>query len=63
MARTVDCGEGRHGQCTGTGRTAYLVPQESRDLDEPAFHCGCRCHHDGQGVPCALGHHEVDDGS
>jgi hypothetical protein len=49
---TVDCGEGKHDLCTGTGHKAYLIPQESREPDEPPFNCGCRCHHDGTGVPC-----------
>lgn len=53
MSVTVDCGEGKHDLCTGTGRTAYLIPQESRGFDEPPFNCGCPCHHDGGlGVPC-----------
>lgn len=52
MSITVDCGEGRHDLCSGQGHTAYLFPQESRDLDRPPFDCGCRCHHDGRGVPC-----------
>lgn len=52
MPITVDCGEGKHDLCIGTGHTAYLFPQESRKLDEPPFYCGCRCHHDGTGTPC-----------
>jgi hypothetical protein len=52
MAITVACGEGKHGLCSGSGRTAYLIPQESRGFDEPPFACGCICHHDGTGVPC-----------
>ena len=52
MSITVDCGEGKHDLCVGKGRTAYLFPQESRGTDEPPFACGCRCHHDGTGVPC-----------
>jgi len=50
---TVDCGEGKHALCTGRGHTSYLFPQESRELSEPPFDCGCRCHHGGgAGVPC-----------
>lgn len=45
MSVTVDCGENKHDLCTGTGRTAYLIPQDSRSLDEPEFNCGCTCHH------------------
>lgn len=52
MPITVDCGEGKHDLCTGTGRTAYLISQESRGYDEPPFYCGCHCHHDGSGTPC-----------
>jgi hypothetical protein len=52
MSVTVDCGEGKHTLCGGTGRIAYLFPQESRGYDEPPFACGCECHHGGQGVPC-----------
>lgn len=52
MSVTVDCGEGKHSLCSGQGRTAHLFPQESRSHDEPAFFCGCRCHHDGSGLPC-----------
>lgn len=52
MSLTVDCGEGKHDLCAGTGHTAYLFPQESRGYAEPPFNCGCRCHHDGRGVPC-----------
>lgn len=54
MAITVDCGENKHGLCTGRGRTAYLFPQESRSLDEPQFICGCWCHHGGPGIPCKM---------
>lgn len=63
MAVTVDCGEGKHALCTGSGRTAYLFPQESRSHDEPPFDCGCRCHHDGRegSVPCAACAREDDD--
>jgi len=58
VSRTVDCGEGKHDLCLGTGRVSYLFPQENRDFDEPPFFCGCRCHHEGtvsgfRGVPCA----------
>lgn len=52
MSVTVDCGEGKHDLCVGYGHTAYLFPQDSRDLDEPPFNCGCVCHHDGRGTPC-----------
>jgi hypothetical protein len=52
MSVTVDCGEGKHDLCAGTGRTAYLFPQESRDLGQKPFACGCPCHHEGRGVPC-----------
>lgn len=58
MATTVDCGEGRHQVCTGRGYTAYLIPQDSRRLDEAPFYCGCQCHHrglatGGRGVRCS----------
>lgn len=52
MSKTVDCGEGRHELCNGTGRTAFMFPQEDRHYDEPPFNCGCPCHHGGSGVPC-----------
>lgn len=52
MSLTVDCGEGKHDLCTGSGDQPYLVPQDAG----PRFACGCRCHHDGInglfGVPC-----------
>lgn len=52
MSVTVDCGEGKHDLCTGTGRQAYMFPQEDRWPPDPPFNCGCQCHHDGTGVPC-----------
>lgn len=53
MPITVDCGENKHDLCTGRGRTAYLIPQESRALDEEPFNCGCTCHHaPDPKVPC-----------
>lgn len=55
MGVTVDCGEGKHTICSGRGHTAYLFPQESVPWGEPAFYCGCGCHHDGREgcVPCS----------
>lgn len=63
MAKTVDCGEGKHDLCTGRGHTAYLFPQESRDHDEPPFYCGCKCHHVSDAkVPCQDPVHQEGSG-
>lgn len=51
MSLTIDCGEGKHTVCSGSGTDVYLIPQESGDR----FYCGCGCHHDRasvKGVPC-----------
>lgn len=50
MPKTIECGEGRHDDCRGTGKYAWLLPQ----LDvEAGFACGCDCHHEpGARVPC-----------
>lgn len=53
MSVTLDCGENKHDLCTGTGRQAYLVPQEDRWPPDPPFNCGCTCHHTRDAkVPC-----------
>lgn len=55
MAKTIDCGEGKHDLCTGTGTRAWMFPQED---DPDGFACGCACHHAGPngspptGRPC-----------
>lgn len=62
MSITIDCGEGKHDLCIGTGRSAYMFPQEDRFPPDPPFYCGCQCHHEGVkgrdgerifGTPCA----------
>ncbi len=40
MALTIDCGEGKHDVCSGSGTDVYLFPQESGKR----FTCACRCH-------------------
>lgn len=45
---TIDCGEGKHEVCSGSGDQPYLIPQDAG----PRFECGCPCHHGGIGVPC-----------
>jgi hypothetical protein len=49
MSVTIDCGEGKHTVCSGSGTQPYLIPQEAG----PRFFCGCPCHHGGEGVPCS----------
>lgn len=40
MSWTIDCGEGRHDECTGSGDQTFLIPQ----LDGIEFICSCLCH-------------------
>lgn len=47
MSITIDCGEGKHKTCSGSGTQPYLIPQEAGDR----FYCGCSCHHsEGAGL-------------
>lgn len=41
MSLTIDCGEGKHDICSGTGRHHYLIPQLN---DGEEFECACSCH-------------------
>lgn len=40
MSVTIDCGEGRHAVCCGSGSDPYLIPQEAGE----EFPCRCPCH-------------------
>lgn len=40
MSRTIDCGEGKHDVCSGSGTQPYLIPQEAGK----EFSCECPCH-------------------
>ena len=40
MSVTIDCGEGRHTACCGSGSDPYLIPQDAGE----EFPCRCQCH-------------------